>query len=191
MSYASNCKTLVAPLISNFINWGDMNGFSTRIIVAQKSDSLKTLPVNKGLSELPPIQLNVSFTAVEDMVIENDSISFYARFQGVRKGIHFPVEDVLEVFCLNLADGAAITGMNLQPYAIIDKALIKGGAYNDNSNLSAQDRVTLVIQEYEQMANPDVNQRNEEVNAKPSGSSNSVDKTKKEKRPASFLRVVK
>lgn len=44
------------------------------------------------------IVLNVSPTAVGYLSLENDQISFRARFAGIERSLHFPPESVLAVF---------------------------------------------------------------------------------------------
>ena len=61
------------------------------------------------------IVLNVSYNATRDMLIENDFITFSARFNGVPQDIVVPVGNVIALF-------ARENGMGMNFEAVIDEA---------------------------------------------------------------------
>jgi stringent starvation protein B len=61
------------------------------------------------------IVLNVSYNATRDMLIENDFITFSARFNGVPQDIVVPVGNVIALFARENG-----MGMNFEP--VIDEA---------------------------------------------------------------------
>jgi stringent starvation protein B len=53
------------------------------------------------------IVLNISFQSTKGLKLENDSISFSARFGGVARDIYVPVENVLAIYASENAQGMA------------------------------------------------------------------------------------
>lgn len=53
------------------------------------------------------IVLNVSYDATSGLVIENDAITFKARFGGVSRDIHIPVDNVIAIYASENGQGMA------------------------------------------------------------------------------------
>lgn len=53
------------------------------------------------------IVLNISFTATSGLKMENDYISFHARFGGVARDISIPVENVVAIYARENGQGMA------------------------------------------------------------------------------------
>ncbi|MDH5479442.1 MAG: ClpXP protease specificity-enhancing factor [Nitrosomonas sp.] len=53
------------------------------------------------------IVFNISYTAVKNLVIDNDTISFEARFNGVSKKLELPMDMVKGIFAKEVNQGIA------------------------------------------------------------------------------------
>lgn len=51
------------------------------------------------------ITLNISQTSVSNFLISNKSISFLARFNGLKKEVYIPIENVIALFSNEKKDG--------------------------------------------------------------------------------------
>lgn len=62
--------------------------------------------------------LNISYEATKDLLIDNDAISFSARFGGVSKDVWIPMAAVLALYAKE--DPSQIVGFDPSEYAHID-----------------------------------------------------------------------
>ena len=83
--------------------WCTDSGFTPYLAV--KVDATTTVPmeyVKKG-----EIVLNISFGATSGLKMDNDAISFHARFGGVSREIYVPVHNVLAIYANENGQGMA------------------------------------------------------------------------------------
>jgi stringent starvation protein B len=83
--------------------WCTDSGYSPYIAV--KVNQFCQVPmafVKKG-----EIVLNISFGATKGLKLDNDSVSFSARFGGVARDIYVPVENVLAIYASENGQGMA------------------------------------------------------------------------------------
>jgi len=83
--------------------WCTDSGFTPYIAV--KVDAATTVPmeyVKKG-----EIVLNISFGATAGLKMDNDAITFNARFAGVSRQIYVPVQNVLAIYASENGQGMA------------------------------------------------------------------------------------
>jgi stringent starvation protein B len=83
--------------------WCTDSGFTPYIAV--KVDAATTVPmeyVKKG-----EIVLNISFGATSGLKMDNDAITFHARFAGVSREIYVPVANVLAIYANENGQGMA------------------------------------------------------------------------------------
>lgn len=83
--------------------WCTDSGFTPYIAV--KVDAATTVPmeyVKKG-----EIVLNISFGATAGLKMDNDAITFSARFAGVSRQIYVPVQNVLAIYASENGQGMA------------------------------------------------------------------------------------
>ena len=83
--------------------WCTDSGYTPYIAV--KVDAATTVPmeyVKKG-----EIVLNISFSATSGLKMDNDAISFHARFAGVSREIYIPVQNVLAIYANENGQGMA------------------------------------------------------------------------------------
>lgn len=59
------------------------------------------------------ITLNIAFDAVKDLLIDNEWISFYARFGGTAQEVMVPVGHVIGIFAKETGEG---TGFEVEPW---------------------------------------------------------------------------
>lgn len=64
------------------------------------------------------ITLNISFDAVKDLLIDNEWISFHARFAGVAQEVMVPVGHVIGIFAKETGEGM---GFEVEPWLPEDK----------------------------------------------------------------------
>jgi len=83
--------------------WCTDSGYTPYIAV--KVDAATTVPmeyVKKG-----EIVLNISFSATSGLKMDNDAISFHARFAGVSRELYIPVQNVLAIYANENGQGMA------------------------------------------------------------------------------------
>lgn len=82
--------------------WIVDNGMTPHVLVDAERDDVEvpSAAVREG-----KIVLNVSPGAVRDLVMDNDYVSFVARFSGVTHGINIPAEAVLAIYARENGQG--------------------------------------------------------------------------------------
>lgn len=100
----------VAPkrpyLIRAMHEWMTDNGLTPHIVVDAAADGL-TVPeqyVTDG-----KIVLNVSYAATRDLVMDNHSVQFGARFEGVNHQIRVPALGVIGIYARETGQGMIFT----------------------------------------------------------------------------------
>ncbi|MGZ3183257.1 MAG: ClpXP protease specificity-enhancing factor [Telluria sp.] len=83
--------------------WCTDSGYTPYLAV--KVDAATTVPmeyVKKG-----EIVLNISFGATSGLKMDNDAITFHARFAGVSRELYVPVQNVLAIYANENGQGMA------------------------------------------------------------------------------------
>ena len=83
--------------------WCTDSGYTPHIAV--KVDASTTVPmeyVRKG-----EIVLNISYGATSGLKMDNDAITFRARFNGVSRELYIPVQNVLAIYANENGQGMA------------------------------------------------------------------------------------
>jgi stringent starvation protein B len=90
-------------LIRAIYDWCTDSGFTPYVAVAvDESVRVPAEFVNNG-----EIVLNVSALATSRLLIDNEAISFQARFGGVPRDVHVPMERVIAVYARENGQGMA------------------------------------------------------------------------------------
>ena len=88
--------TSVAPhLFQAYYNWLNENGVRVDIIIDNRSHDSKVLKQYED--EYGCVRLNISPAAIRDVFINNDFISFQARFNGVAAAITLNYQCILGI----------------------------------------------------------------------------------------------
>ncbi|MFJ3047547.1 ClpXP protease specificity-enhancing factor [Herbaspirillum chlorophenolicum] len=96
-------------LLRAIYEWCTDNGFTPHIAVVVDGRTRVPMQFVKN----GEIVLNISFEATSSLKMENDSISFSARFGGVSKDILIPVENVIAIYARENGQGMAFEAPNL------------------------------------------------------------------------------
>lgn len=81
--------------------WCIDNGFTPHLLVAVDSHTRVPMAYVKN----GEIVLNVNYTATKDLLIDNEAISFSARFGGVSQNLYVPMNAVKGIFARENAQG--------------------------------------------------------------------------------------
>ena len=108
--------------------WCTDNGYTPYIAV--KVNQFCQVPM--AFVKNGEIVLNVSFGATKGLKLDNDSVSFSARFGGVARDIYVPVDNVLAIYASENGQGMAFdvrldanpaAGTNAPPTAVAPAAV--------------------------------------------------------------------
>ncbi len=81
--------------------WCTDNGFTPHLLVVVSSQTRVPMAyVKEG-----EIVLNLNYSATKDLHIDNDAISFSARFGGVSQNLYVPMDDVRGIFARENGQG--------------------------------------------------------------------------------------
>lgn len=89
-------------LMRAIFEWAEDNGFTSQVLVNAEADGVEvpTAHVVDG-----QIVLNISSSAVQLHVMDNEFLSFSARFSGVEENIHLPIHSILAIFARENSQG--------------------------------------------------------------------------------------
>ena len=90
-----------AYLIRAIHEWCLDNGLTPHLLV--KVDSHTRVPV--AYVKEGEIVLNINYSAVKDLVIDNEAVSFSARFGGVAQTLYVPIQRVAGIFARENGQG--------------------------------------------------------------------------------------
>lgn len=96
-------------LIRALHQWCTDNGHTPYLVVHVDGNTTVPMPFVKD----GEIVLNTSYGATKGLQIENDWISFSARFGGVSHDLWIPVSNVLSIFSRETGEGM---GFELEPF---------------------------------------------------------------------------
>ena len=89
-------------LLRAIFEWAEDNGFTPQVLVNAEVDGVE-LPEEHVVDG--QIVLNIGSSAVQIHVMDNDCLSFSARFSGVERDIFLPIESILAVFARENSQG--------------------------------------------------------------------------------------
>ncbi len=90
-------------LLRSIYEWCIDSGYTPFVTVVANSElDIPMDSMNSG-----ELVFNIGQNAVQDLMIANDIISFYARFNGVSKKIVLPIESVKGIFAKEVNQGIA------------------------------------------------------------------------------------
>jgi stringent starvation protein B len=88
-------------LVRAIHEWCIDNGFSPHLLVVVDGSTRVPLAyVKEG-----EIVLNLNYTATKDLKIENDAVSFSARFNGVAQSLFIPIASIKGIFARENGEG--------------------------------------------------------------------------------------
>ncbi|MCL4162794.1 UNVERIFIED_CONTAM: hypothetical protein GTU68_003826 [Idotea baltica] len=98
-----------SPLISTkpyllraIFEWANDNGFTPQVLVNAEFSGVE-VPVNHVVDG--QIVLNIGLSAIKLHVMDNECLSFSARFSGVEQDIFIPMDSILAIFARENSQG--------------------------------------------------------------------------------------
>ena len=89
-------------LLRAFYEWIVDNGMTPHVLVDARSPQVK---VPRQFVKDGSIVLNVSMTAANNIMMDNDSVTFSARFGGKAFAIYLPMSSVMAIYSRETQDG--------------------------------------------------------------------------------------
>lgn len=100
---ADNDITSTKPyLLRAIFEWAEDNGYTPQVLVNAEFVGVK-VPLSHVVDG--QIILNISSSAVKLQFMDNECLSFSARFSGVEHGIYLPIESILAIFARENSQG--------------------------------------------------------------------------------------
>jgi stringent starvation protein B len=90
-------------------DWAEDNGFTPQVLVNAEAESVE-VPVAHVVDG--QIVLNISSSAVQLHVMDNECISFSARFSGIEQDIFLPIDSILAIFARENSQGIFFEDMD-------------------------------------------------------------------------------
>ena len=89
-------------LMRAIFEWAEDNGFTPQVLVNAEGEGVE-VPVAYVVDG--QIVLNIASSAVKLHVMDNECLSFSARFSGVEQDIFLPIESILAIFARENSQG--------------------------------------------------------------------------------------
>ena len=89
-------------LLRAIFEWAEDNGFTPQVLVNAYVDGVEVPQAHVVDGQ---IVLNVSSSAVQLHVMDNECLSFSARFSGVEQDIYLPMDAILAIFARENSQG--------------------------------------------------------------------------------------
>lgn len=89
-------------LLRSIFEWAEDNNLTPQVLVNAEFDGV-VVPTNHIVDG--QIVLNISSSAVKLKIMDNECLSFSARFSGVEQDIFLPIEAILAIFARENAQG--------------------------------------------------------------------------------------
>ena len=89
-------------LLRAIFEWAEDNGFTPQVLVNAETGGVE-VPKNHIVDG--QIVLNISSSAIQLHVMDNECLSFSARFGGVEQDIFLPIESILAIFARENSQG--------------------------------------------------------------------------------------
>jgi len=82
--------------------WAEDNGFTPQVLVNAQAEGVEVPEAHVVDGQ---IVLNISSSAVHLHVMDNECISFSARFSGIEQDIFLPIDSILAIFARENSQG--------------------------------------------------------------------------------------
>ena len=89
-------------LMRAIFEWAEDNGFTPQVLVDAEAEGVE-VPMAHVVDG--QIVLNISSSAIQLHVMDNECLSFSARFSGVEQDIFLPIESILAIFARENSQG--------------------------------------------------------------------------------------
>ncbi len=89
-------------LVRGLNEWILDNGLTPYVLIATGSDQVLIPP---GIAQDGKVVLNISPDAVRDLVIDNEALSFSARFNGISEDVYCPMHFVMAIYARENGEG--------------------------------------------------------------------------------------
>jgi len=89
-------------LMRAIFEWAEDNGFTSQVLVNAEADGVEVPAAHVVDGQ---IVLNISSSAVQLHVMDNECLSFSARFSGVEQDIYLPIHSILAIFARENSQG--------------------------------------------------------------------------------------
>lgn len=89
-------------LLRAIFEWAEDNGFTPQVLVDAEADGVEVPAAHVVDGQ---IVLNIGSSAVQLHVMDNECLSFSARFSGVEEDIFLPIGSILAIFARENAQG--------------------------------------------------------------------------------------
>lgn len=99
---ASNITSTKPYLLRAIFDWAEDNGYTPQVLVNAHA---KDVEVPQAHVVDGQIVLNISSSAVQLHVMDNECLSFSARFGGVEQDIFLPIESIVAIFARENSQG--------------------------------------------------------------------------------------
>jgi len=96
-------------LLRAIFEWAEDNNFTPQVLVNANEEGVE-VPLNHVVDG--QIVLNISSSAVKLHVMDNECISFSARFSGIEQDIFLPIEAILAIFARENSQGIFFEDMD-------------------------------------------------------------------------------
>lgn len=108
-------------LLRAIFEWSEDNGFTPQVLVDAGAAGVE-VPLEHVVDG--QIVLNIGSSAVQLHVMDNDCLSFSARFNGIEQDIFLPIDSILAIFARENSQGIYFEDMvdDLDPEPSPDKS---------------------------------------------------------------------
>ena len=103
----TNVTSTKPYLLRAVFEWAEDNALTPQVLVNAYADSVE-VPQEHVVDG--QIVLNISTSAVQLHVMDNDCISFSARFSGIEQDVYLPMESILAIFARENSQGSIFFG---------------------------------------------------------------------------------
>lgn len=94
-------------LMRAIFEWAEDNGFTPQVLVNAEAEGVEVPSAHIVDGQ---IVLNISSSAVQLHVMDNECLSFSARFSGVEQDIFLPIDSILAIFARENSQGIFFEG---------------------------------------------------------------------------------
>jgi stringent starvation protein B len=98
----TNMTSTKPYLLRAIFEWAEDNGFTPQVLVNALSMGVE-VPENHVVDG--QIVLNISSSAIQLHQMDNECLSFSARFSGVERNIYLPMDSILAIFARENSQG--------------------------------------------------------------------------------------
>lgn len=144
MSEQSEFQASTKPYMIRAIHeWCVDTGFTPHVLVAVNAQTRVPLAYVKD----GEIVLNLNYSATKDLLIDNNAISFSARFGGAAQNLYIPINAVRGIFARETGQGMFFEiGPELDTPALAQVTEVDGAAEKKSADsLASKKKPTLTI----------------------------------------------